>query len=525
MRCLAATLALIAGLATGSGLATFSSSASGNPIGWQQNQTTGTLSTPQNVQIKGPNLQLGGAVAQGGPPQLQVDSTTGKVAIFSSSYSAQNTANGETIRAYNRVAADNPLSTGNVWNRYDESIMFKLGQVELFGNENTIYTRAVPGAVIDPYNDNQTQAAINQRLACGFGTLNGTITASSDGKLLTVKAITGSIYNGQVVTGAGIAADTEIVEQMSGDTTGLGTWRTTVSNTVASEVMTLAMDPKPCSAALHILTNGAKFTAGIVIGNDAITASGGLSPAMWLGRNNSIDWFSAAGVGRWHLYSSANAGNQKMILGNDGITIDTGANGTATPLTLTNSPNNSAADATDMSVVVDTSEKFRLKVGRDASDLYGLIKMQAAVNGVMTDFLAVAANDATHYDYDVKGNYVLNGKGLFMQVAPTIASGGCTTGSAQSVSASNGTAAFAITLGGATCGSTITLTMPTASAAAPVVGWVCHAHDITTPATNIVEQSAGGSATVVVLTNYVRTTGIAANFNGPDVIAVGCTAY
>jgi hypothetical protein len=114
----------------------------------------------------------------------------------------------------------------------------------------------------------------------------------------------------------------------------------------------------------------------------------------------------------------------------------------------------------------------------------------------------------------------LNAKLLFSPTAPTIASGGCTTGSAQSVSQSNGTAAFAITLGGATCGPTIVLTLPAANA-----GWVCDAHDITTPASNTVEQTAGGSTTSVTLTNFVRTTGIAGNFTGADVLAVKCLAY
>jgi Pectate lyase superfamily protein len=114
----------------------------------------------------------------------------------------------------------------------------------------------------------------------------------------------------------------------------------------------------------------------------------------------------------------------------------------------------------------------------------------------------------------------LNGTLLLSSAAPTIASGGCTTGSTQSISANNGAAAFAITLGGATCGTTITLTLASAAH-----GWVCDAHDITTPASNKIEQSAGGSATAVTLTNYVRTTGVAGNFTAADVIAVKCAAY
>lgn len=109
---------------------------------------------------------------------------------------------------------------------------------------------------------------------------------------------------------------------------------------------------------------------------------------------------------------------------------------------------------------------------------------------------------------------------LVSPTPPTIASGGCTTGSAQSVSANNGSAAFQITLGGATCGSTITLTMP----AAPT-NWVCDAHNITTPATQIMDMTGAASTTAVVLTNYVRTTGVAGNFTGAELIAVKCLPY
>lgn len=100
--------------------------------------------------------------------------------------------------------------------------------------------------------------------------------------------------------------------------------------------------------------------------------------------------------------------------------------------------------------------------------------------------------------------------------APAIASGFCTS---PSISANNGTFAFTVTIGSACAGSTGTLTMPAAT-----TGWVCDAHNTTTPASNIVEQS-GGSTTTVVLQNYVRTTGVAGNFTASDVIRVKCSAY
>jgi hypothetical protein len=100
--------------------------------------------------------------------------------------------------------------------------------------------------------------------------------------------------------------------------------------------------------------------------------------------------------------------------------------------------------------------------------------------------------------------------------APTISAGFCTS---PSVVANNGTWAFTINVGSACAVSTGTVGLPAATN-----GWVCDAHDVTTPASNIVEQS-GGTTTTVVLTNYVRTTGVAGNFTSSDVLRVKCTAY
>ncbi len=99
--------------------------------------------------------------------------------------------------------------------------------------------------------------------------------------------------------------------------------------------------------------------------------------------------------------------------------------------------------------------------------------------------------------------------------APTV-SGFCTT---PAVPANNGNAAFTINVGTACAASTGTITLPAAT-----TGWVCDAHDVTTPASNIIEMT-GGTTTTVVLQNYVRTTGVASNFTSSDVIRVKCSAY
>jgi hypothetical protein len=98
---------------------------------------------------------------------------------------------------------------------------------------------------------------------------------------------------------------------------------------------------------------------------------------------------------------------------------------------------------------------------------------------------------------------------------PTV-SGFCTT---PSVSANNGTWAFTVNVGTACAASTGTITLPAAT-----TGWVCDAHNVTTPASNIVEMSSG-TTTTVVLTNYVRSTGVAGNFTSSDVIRVQCSGF
>ena len=139
-----------------------------------------------------------------------------------------------------------------------------------------------------------------------------------------------------------------------------------------------------------------------------------------------------------------------------------------------------------------------------------------AVMGVTTGTINAVFAGAVN----VQSGIFNHGNLLVSQNAPTIASGGCTTGSAQSISANNGSAAFEITLGGATCGSTITLTMLPAPH-----NWVCDAHDITTPAGNVLDMTGTASTTAVVLTNYSRTLGTAANFTATDKLAVKCLPY
>ena len=101
---------------------------------------------------------------------------------------------------------------------------------------------------------------------------------------------------------------------------------------------------------------------------------------------------------------------------------------------------------------------------------------------------------------------------------PVYASGGCTT----TPTITGSPWAFTLTNGATGCsGNTITLTLP---AAGNNGKWVCDAHDITSPTTTMVEQSAAASGTSVVFTNYTRTTGVVLTWVGSDVILVKCAS-
>lgn len=88
-----------------------------------------------------------------------------------------------------------------------------------------------------------------------------------------------------------------------------------------------------------------------------------------------------------------------------------------------------------------------------------------------------------------------------------------------SVPANNGTFAFTVNVGTACATSVGTITFPSAT-----TGWVIECHNVTAPATNIVEQT-GGSTTTATITNYVRTTGVAGNWTDSNILRCSAKGY
>lgn len=106
---------------------------------------------------------------------------------------------------------------------------------------------------------------------------------------------------------------------------------------------------------------------------------------------------------------------------------------------------------------------------------------------------------------------------LVSATAPTISSGFGTT---PSISGSNGTAAFEITVGSGGVASSGVIGLPAAAN-----GWNCFSTDITTEtATAFVTKQTGSSTTTATLTNYT-TAGVAGAWTAGDKLRVSCFAY
>ena len=103
--------------------------------------------------------------------------------------------------------------------------------------------------------------------------------------------------------------------------------------------------------------------------------------------------------------------------------------------------------------------------------------------------------------------------------APTLASGGCTTPGAVTA---NGTAAFSLASVGTSCSGSQPLvwTLPAAT-----TGWNCTAKNVSNAATSAPAQTGAVSTTSVTITNFNRTTGIAAAWTDADVVVVSCLGY
>jgi len=121
-------------------------------------------------------------------------------------------------------------------------------------------------------------------------------------------------------------------------------------------------------------------------------------------------------------------------------------------------------------------------------------------------------------DTDFTGTYFFTTNGLFFStLSPTIASG---FGTSPSISANNGTLAFAIHIGTGGTASTGTLSLPGATH-----GWACDATDITTQSASVfITKQTAYSSNSVTLTQY-NDAAAATPWTAGDTLLVKCSGF
>lgn len=105
---------------------------------------------------------------------------------------------------------------------------------------------------------------------------------------------------------------------------------------------------------------------------------------------------------------------------------------------------------------------------------------------------------------------------LFSSTAPIAG----TCGTTPSIPANNGTVGFTVNVGSGGTASTCTVTMPAAA-----TGWGCMVSPNGAPQAAAVTYSAPTSTTLITLTNYTQSTGVALAWTSGLIFNVNCVAY
>lgn len=153
-------------------------------------------------------------------------------------------------------------------------------------------------------------------------------------------------------------------------------------------------------------------------------------------------------------------------------------------------------------------------IANGALTVWGSITAGGASEGSrIASFVSGATSAATQFR--VHGLMVIPGGLLWSPTVPSVSG----FGSGAAVVSNNGSVAFTINVGTSNSGSTGTITMPSGA----THSWVLSIHNVTNPTHGLVGYTVSGAT--VTLTNYSRTTGLAANWTDGDVLAVIAFAY
>ncbi len=423
------------------------------------------------------------------------------------------------------------------------------GNFSVGGNLTVVGTTNLGGAIVDPNGLLMTNIAAPSTPASGFdrlwtdstdkrfhdkndaGTIGTTVVADTgaSNNFLTAISAAGVISKAQPsfsnLSGSNTAAQiagSAASHAVPVDVAGTPTWKVISDCNGATTALnyTQSSDAFSCNSSINAATlGGATFASPGTIGGSTpaaatfttVTANTSITDPLLLG--------GAAAGSTLTLQSTSGTGS------GDSVLVKTGTNGSLTTARFTQTGlgvNTAANPVADFQVGGSggTNAGFEVVAGATVQFQFFNRNSSAYAVGILAgsalNFQA-GTSPATIMQVGTAAlNFTSSLKLLFSVTAPTVASGFC---SSPTIPNANGTASFTINVGSACAASTGTLTMPTANA-----GWSCTFADITTPASNSVWQT-GGSSSTVVITNYSRTTGVAANFTSSDVINGKCAAY
>jgi len=216
-----------------------------------------------------------------------------------------------------------------------------------------------------------------------------------------------------------------------------------------------------------------------------------------LDRNAASGSFATLGIVNAALSDAASTltGNWFVL----GTGIDTRTSGSAVRGAITPTYNQSSGTAANTDLLVN--------------------RTQTAVGSGTQLLLDLQVGNSTKFRIDNTGSLSYLGILADSTIAPTIASGGCTS---PAITHSNGTVAFLITIGTSCTGvKTVVLTMP-----ASAHFWACQGNNNTSDAQQITNYivARATSTTAVTLTSYDRVTGLQEDFTASDTYLMQCRA-
>ena len=135
-----------------------------------------------------------------------------------------------------------------------------------------------------------------------------------------------------------------------------------------------------CSAAMHIISNGAKYKSGIIFSQDALNIDNpaGYADAVAMATNQSLSWYRSANNVAWSILSTASSGSHFIKLRNDDIYVYEAA------LSL-----EGASGSSNRAINLKTGDQFLWNIGATATPQSG--------GNVGADFAIARFNDAGSY--------------------------------------------------------------------------------------------------------------------------------